>query len=146
MNPNWAYIWEYTCPNQGTRVRTFTQMTKREFIAQLTGLFPDVDAVPIEETKVDRNLVPYREPGRKRIPPLQEFDNPTGHEMRKLWRANRDPSVRRVILEVVRLRQTMKEIEGYVAIIRAEYGDSLVAMHKLRALIKDELQRAGDVG
>ncbi|WP_155648319.1 hypothetical protein [Burkholderia cepacia] len=128
-------------------MRTFTQLTKQEFIAQLDGgFFPQVDAVPIEETKVDRNLVPYREPGLQRVLPRLEFDAPTDRELRDLWRANRDPLVRRVILEVVRGRRKMKEIKGLVAIVRAQYGDSLVAMNSLRILVKDELLRAGEMG
>ncbi|KWF81326.1 hypothetical protein WL94_28580 [Burkholderia cepacia] len=147
MKPHWAYIWEYTDLSQGRRMRTFTQLTKQEFIAQLDGgFFPQVDAVPIEETKVDRNLVPYREPGLQRVLPRLEFDAPTDRELRDLWRANRDPLVRRVILEVVRGRRKMKEIKGLVAIVRAQYGDSLVAMNSLRILVKDELLRAGEMG
>ncbi|MBU9313228.1 hypothetical protein [Burkholderia multivorans] len=148
MKPHWAYIWEYTDIGQGRRMRTFTQMTKQEFIAQLEGgFFGDVDPVPIEETKVDRNLVPYREPGVDgRVPRLPEFDNPTESELRQLWRSTRDPLVRRVILELVRVRRTMSQIDDYVATIRAEYGNSLVAMHMLRILIKEELQRAGKFG
>ncbi|AJY13407.1 hypothetical protein XM57_12800 [Burkholderia cepacia] len=146
MKPNWAYIWEYTNVSQGRRMRTFTQLTKQEFIAELSDCFPDVDAVPIEETKVDRNLVPYRVPGLKRVLPMPEFDAPTIRELRQLWRSNEDPLVRRVILEVVHGRRTMKEIEGYAASIRAEYGNSLIAMRKLRILVQDELRRAGETG
>ncbi|MBU9439074.1 hypothetical protein KTE91_28755 [Burkholderia multivorans] len=147
MKPNWAYIWEYTDISQGRRIRTFTQMTKQEFIAQLDGgCFGDVDPVPIEETKVDRNVVPYREPGVQRVLPPLEFDAPTDRELRELWRSNRDPLVRRVILEVVRGRRTMREIQRYVAIIREEYGNSLIAMHSLRVLVQKELWRAGETG
>ncbi|MGQ7907205.1 hypothetical protein [Burkholderia sp. BC1] len=147
MKPNWAYIWEYTDIGQGRRIRTFTQMTKQEFIAQLDGgCFGDVDPVPIEETKVDRNVVPYREPGVQRVLPPLEFDAPTDRELRELWRSNRDPLVRRVILEVVRGRRTMREIQRYVAIIREEYGNSLIAMHSLRVLVQKELWRAGETG
>ncbi|WP_257146266.1 hypothetical protein [Burkholderia sp. JKS000303] len=124
-------------------------MTKDEFIRQLSGFFPDADPVPIEETKVDRNLVPYREPGLRRVRQMPEFDAPTDVELRQLWRTHHDPEVRRLILEIVALRKSLYEIMNCwqrIDRVTADYGDLGGAFghwRKLFLLVRDEMRRAG---
>ncbi|WP_412530595.1 hypothetical protein [Burkholderia lata] len=77
------------------------------------------------------------------VKPLPDFDSPTHAELVELYRRDSDPDVRRVILEVVRARRVLGEIEDLFRIIRAEYNDSLVAMSKLRCLIQSERWRVG---
>lgn len=80
------------------------------------------------------------------IKPLPEFETPLHRELIELYRRERDPDVRRVILEVVRVRRVLGEIEHLVATIRQEYGDGLVAMYSLRCLVKGERERVGEFG
>lgn len=82
-------------------------------------------------------VVPY---GIKTLP---EFDSPMHSELVELYRRERDPDVRRVILEVVRARRVMGEIENLFRAIRDEYKDKLVAMNVLRCLIQKERWRVG---
>ncbi|SEU40178.1 hypothetical protein SAMN03159335_06221 [Burkholderia cepacia] len=77
------------------------------------------------------------------IKPLPEFDSPTHDELVELYRRERDPDVRRVILEVVRARRMMGEIEDLFRVIRNEYKDKLVAMNVLRCLLQKERWRVG---
>ncbi|MBN3729478.1 hypothetical protein [Burkholderia sp. Tr-20390] len=77
------------------------------------------------------------------IKPLPEFDSPVHAELVALYRRERDPDVRRVILEVVRARRVMGEIENLYRTIRAEYKDKLVAMNVLRCLLQKERWRVG---
>ncbi|MEZ7523857.1 hypothetical protein [Burkholderia vietnamiensis] len=77
------------------------------------------------------------------IKPLPEFDSPMHAELVELYRRERDPDVRRVILEVVRARRVMGEIENLFRTIRDEYKDKLVAMNVLRCLIQKERWRVG---
>ncbi|MFJ6059141.1 hypothetical protein ACIQHE_21800 [Burkholderia vietnamiensis] len=74
---------------------------------------------------------------------LPEFDSPMHSELVELYRRERDPDVRRVILEVVRARRVMGEIENLFRAIRDEYKDKLVAMNVLRCLIQKERWRVG---
>ncbi|WP_175920407.1 hypothetical protein [Burkholderia pyrrocinia] len=142
MKSRWAYIWEYTDLESGERRRTYVPVTAAEF-QPLTGQFLDEsDARAIEETKVDRNVVGYVNPDRRRTPKMPEFNMLNDSELRELWRAHRDPDVRRLILEVVHGRRVMKEIAGFVSTIRKEYGDGLVAMNQLRCLVQDEVRRS----
>ncbi|MBN3744808.1 hypothetical protein G3N96_05075 [Burkholderia sp. Se-20373] len=77
---------------------------------------------------------------------LPEFDSPMHSELVELYRRERDPDVRRVILEVVRARRVMGEIENLFRAIRDEYKDKLVAMNVLRCLIQKERWRVGEFG
>ncbi|MBO1859276.1 hypothetical protein J4G52_37610 [Burkholderia cenocepacia] len=77
------------------------------------------------------------------IKTLPEFDSPMHSELVELYRRERDPDVRRVILEVVRARRVMGEIENLFRAIRDEYKDKLVAMNVLRCLIQKERWRVG---
>ncbi|MDN4572020.1 hypothetical protein DBB29_00795 [Pandoraea cepalis] len=75
-------------------------------------------------------------------------------ELRTLWRSFPDPAVRSVILEVVALREEIQRHAGvmrhisqlYLAIRatwREEVGGQLVGLEHLKALVNDELVRAG---
>ncbi|WP_321944796.1 hypothetical protein [Burkholderia cenocepacia] len=77
------------------------------------------------------------------IKTLPEFDSPTHSKLVELYQRERDSDVRRVILEVVRARRVMGEIENLFRIIRGEYKDKLVAMNVLRCLIQKERWRVG---
>ncbi|WP_206148963.1 hypothetical protein [Burkholderia sp. Tr-20390] len=78
--------------------------------------------------------------------PLPDFESPAHSELVALYRRERDPDVRRAILEIVRVRRMMTEIESLTATIRAEYGDKLVALYMLRTLLRNERQRTGEIG
>ncbi|MCA8075807.1 hypothetical protein [Burkholderia cepacia] len=110
MKPRWAYIWEYTNIESGERLRTRVPVTVGEFHA-MTGQFPDEsDALPVEETKVDRNVVRLTDLSVRRVPKMPEFVSPSESELRELWRTHHDPEVRRLILEIVTLRKSLKKI------------------------------------
>jgi len=81
--------------------------------------------------------------GTKQLP---EFESPLHDELVELYRRERDPDIRRVILEVVRARRLMGEIDDLFQAIRAEYKDGLVAMYKLRCLLQNERWRVGEFG
>ncbi|WP_155638516.1 hypothetical protein [Burkholderia cepacia] len=79
------------------------------------------------------------------IRPLPDFDSPAYSDLVELYRRERDPEVRRVILEIVRVRRVMAQIAELTAIIRSEYGDELVALFTLRTLLREEQQRTGEI-
>lgn len=60
--------------------------------------------------EVDRNLVPLKNQRRRRVPTMPDFGAPTESELRELWRTNRDPEVRRLILEIVALRKSLEKV------------------------------------
>jgi hypothetical protein len=80
----------------------------------------------------------------KTLPP---FDPPSKGELRALWRQYEGhPDVRRLILEVERLRRQMSELErlrlAALAAWAAEVGDShQVALYKMRLLLQAEIER-----
>ncbi|WP_277399470.1 hypothetical protein [Burkholderia sp. Se-20373] len=41
---------------------------------------------------------------------MPDFVAPTESELRELWRTNRDPEVRRLILEIVALRKSLEKV------------------------------------
>ncbi|MDN7762966.1 MULTISPECIES: hypothetical protein [Burkholderia cepacia complex] len=148
MKPRWAYIWEYTHLESGERRRTYLPVTRGEFQA-LTGQFPDEsDARPIEESKVDRNIVRLADPYHNRVPKMPEFDAPSETELRELWSTHRDPEMRRLILEIITLRKSLLKILGSwegADRVTADYGDlggPFGHWRKLYLLLREELRRA----
>ncbi|MGU7813161.1 hypothetical protein [Burkholderia sp. AW49-1] len=149
MKPRWAYTWEYTHLESGERRRTYVPVTAGEFQC-LTGQFLDEsDARPIEETKVDRNVVPLTDPYRNCARVMPEFVAPTETELRELWRANHDPEIRRLILEIVTLRKSLQKVmDWWEGANRdsTDYGDlggPFGPFRKLYFLLRDEMRRAG---
>lgn len=76
----------HPCPQYGTRKCTFAATAKDEFSLWLQADFPDTAPVPLEETKVDCNVMPYRDPGLRRAPKMPEFDVTNDDGLRGLWR------------------------------------------------------------
>jgi len=76
---------------------------------------------------------------------LPPFDTVTDTELRALWKQHNDAELRRLILEVVRYREVMKEIDGLYKIThqawREEMGGNLVALHMLFQIMTIERQR-----
>ncbi|MBY4799881.1 hypothetical protein K6W78_07680 [Burkholderia cepacia] len=149
MKPRWAYIWEYTHLESGERRRTCVQVTKAEFHA-MTGQFLDEsDARAIEETKVDRSVVGYVDPHLKRVPKMPDFVAPSEGELRELWRTNHDPEVRRLILEIVTLRKSLKKIMDWWKTAdragneKGVLGGPTGHFLRLYHLLREEMQRAG---
>ncbi|HHT8903082.1 TPA: hypothetical protein ACT5CR_006069 [Burkholderia cenocepacia] len=147
MKPRWAYIWEYTDVESGERRRTRLPVTRAEF-QSLTGQFPDEsDVRALEETKVDRNLVPLRDPCRP-IVPMPDFIAPTESELRELWRTNRDPEVRRLILEIVALRKSLEKVMDWwksterATSDRGDLDGPFGPFRKLYHMLREELRRA----
>lgn len=148
MKPRWAYIWEYTDLESGKRRFTCVPVTSSEFYAA-TGQFPDEsDPRPIEETKVDRNLVrPTIE--LRRVPTMPKFVAPSESELRELWRTNRDPDVRRLILEIVTLRKSLQKVMDWwktadaAGSERGVLGGPTGHFLRLYHLLLEEMRRAG---
>ncbi|WP_231748460.1 hypothetical protein [Burkholderia sp. ABCPW 14] len=111
MKPNWAYVWEYTYPDTEDRTSTFFPLTVSEFVSYIGFAPEEVDARALEDTKVDRNVTPLVATGIKRVPKMPDFVPPTEEELRAIWRARRDPEVRRLILEIVALRKSLWKIQ-----------------------------------
>ncbi|KVV20743.1 hypothetical protein WK78_25875 [Burkholderia cepacia] len=148
MKPRWAYMWEYTHVESGERRRTHLPVTRSEF-QPYTGQFLDEsDARPLEETKVDRNVVPLREQYHRHVP-MPDFVTPTESELRELWRTNRDPEVRRLILEIVTLRKSLQKVMNWWKAANDDGNDRGVLggpngpFLRLYHLLRDEMQRAG---
>ncbi|MGU7780545.1 hypothetical protein [Burkholderia sp. PU8-34] len=80
----------------------------------------------------------------KHLPPIQ---SPTVEELRELWRQYPDGhEVRRLIIEILRAREVIREADGYRQIVQKVWnnesgGSHLVALHKLRLLLQDEVRR-----
>ncbi|UKV72874.1 hypothetical protein FOC29_03450 [Burkholderia vietnamiensis] len=147
MKPRWAYIWEYTHVESQERRRTRLPVTPGEF-RPYTGQFLDEsDARPLEETKVDRNVVPLREPYRRHVP-MPDFAAPTESELSELWRTNRDPEVRRRILEIVALRQSLEKVMDWwrttdsATSNRGDLDGPFGPFRKLYHMLREELRRA----
>jgi hypothetical protein len=81
----------------------------------------------------------------KRLP---AFESPSKDELRAHWeRYADDPFAQRCLLEIVRLRRQMNELErlrlAALAAWTAEVGDSQqVALYKMRLLLQQEIDRA----
>lgn len=80
--------------------------------------------------------------------PLPPFATVTESELRALWRQHRDPAVRRLILEIVRYRKVMAEIDHLYKVTRRAWSDhvggDLVALHLLLQIMTEERQRLPD--
>ncbi|WP_244098917.1 hypothetical protein [Burkholderia ambifaria] len=149
MKPLWAYTWEYTDLESGERRRTYVPVTAGEF-QSLTGQFLDEsDARAIEETKVDRNVVRLADPYRNHIPTIPEFVAPSDAELRDLWRANPDPEVRRLILEIVTLRKSLQKVRDWWeganrnTSNHGDLGGPFGPFRKLYFILREEMRRAG---
>ncbi|MBR8344634.1 hypothetical protein [Burkholderia ambifaria] len=149
MKPHWAYTWEYTDLQSGQRRRTYVPVTPGEFQA-LTGQFLDEsNACAIEETKVDRNVVPLADPYRIRTTVMPDFQAPTDTELREMWRSYRDPEVRRLILEIVMLRKSLEKVMDWWKTAaqagneRGVLGGPLGHFQRLYHLLRKEMRRAG---
>ncbi|MGC2945490.1 hypothetical protein [Burkholderia ambifaria] len=147
MKPSWAYIWEYTDVESGERRRTRLPVTSGEF-QPLTGQFLDEsDARALEETRIDRNVVPLKEPCRRHVP-MPEFVAPTESELRELWRTSRDPEVRRLILEIVALRKSLEKVMDWwestesATSDRGDLDRPFGPFRKLYHMLREELRRA----
>ncbi|MGU7779926.1 hypothetical protein [Burkholderia sp. PU8-34] len=150
MKPRWAYIWEYTDLESGERRRTFLPVTADEFFSCTGQFLPDSNARALEETKVDRDLVPLRTPPGKRIPKMPDFDVPTDDELRALWRKYRgEPDVERLILEIVTLRKSLQKIRDRYDVTerctqdKGDLGDANGRLLRLYHLLRAEMTRAG---
>ncbi|MBY4725198.1 MULTISPECIES: hypothetical protein [Burkholderia] len=78
---------------------------------------------------------------------LPFFNCPTTRELRAMWRRYPEGhEVRMLILEIVRAREQFKEAESLRQTVQSVWtedtgGSHLVALHKLRLLLQDEVRR-----
>ncbi|WP_041494489.1 hypothetical protein [Burkholderia sp. KJ006] len=148
MGTVWEYQWEYTDLDDG-QVKVYPYWLTETEAGNCVSLIEHDFGRKLAHTRRARVGPPeWREANkvkRSGVTPLPDFDPPTHAELAELYRRERDPAVRRVILEVVRDRRVMGEIEGLFRIIRDEYKDSLVAMSTLRCLIQRERWRVGEI-
>lgn len=147
MKPRWAYIWEYTHLESGERRRTHLPVTRGEFQPYTRQFIDESDARPLEETKVDRNVVPLREQYH-RLVSMPDFVAPTESELRELWRTHRDPEVRRLILEIVALRKSLEKVMDWwksterATSDRGDLDGPFGPFRKLYHMLREELRRA----
>lgn len=78
---------------------------------------------------------------------LPNFETPTTAELRRLWRKHDDPALRRLMLEIERMRRVFVEIEAYRVVVqqcwKEETSAQLVALEKLRMIMETERSRLG---
>lgn len=147
MKPRWAYIWEYTHWDSGELVRTPDPLTEDELISLVGCSIADVGAKPIQETRVDRRQVPYRDSTIRRKAPMPDFKAPTTAELRALWREH--PDLHLLILEIIALRDSLKKIQDWYDTTAAstdnkgDLGGPFGPLQKLRHLLRKEQERAG---
>ncbi|WP_207002564.1 hypothetical protein [Trinickia mobilis] len=85
----------------------------------------------------------------KRLP---EFRPPVVDEMRRMWVRYElaDPDIHRLLLEIVRLRNVLDEVERLRQTIdrvwKADVGSQLVGLETLRCLLQQERVRIGILG
>lgn len=76
---------------------------------------------------------------------LPPFRPATLDELRALWRQHPDPALQRLVLEVVRSREVIAEIDHLYKTIhqawRSTTGGNLVALHLLQKLLDTERER-----
>ncbi|MBR8426192.1 hypothetical protein [Burkholderia cenocepacia] len=146
MGTVWEYQYEYTDLDDG-KVKLYPFWLTPAEAGQCHTLLENDFGRRLTPTRRERIGPPaWREAYKlepRGIKPLPEFDSPMHAELVALYRRERDPDVRRVILEVVRARRVMGEIEDLYRTIRAEYKDALVAMNVLRCLLQKERWRVG---
>lgn len=77
---------------------------------------------------------------------LPSFEPPTISELRRIYATTTDPDVKRVVLELVRLRKVMVDANGHFQTVlktwHANRNGHLVAMHLLKTLMFAERFRA----
>ncbi|CAN0620361.1 conserved protein of unknown function [Burkholderia multivorans] len=148
METQWAYAWEYT-DRDGQRRRTPLALTEGELASWLPADLHDPLPVPIEEMRVDRNVTPLRDPSIQRVPCMPAFDAPNDAELRAMWRAHRDPEIRRLILEIVMLRKPLQKFKDWHELTdrcvadKGALGVPSGPFQALRHLIRAEMRRAG---
>jgi hypothetical protein len=78
---------------------------------------------------------------------LPDFTSPTTEGLRDLYRRSNDEQVRRTVLEVIRLRKLIVEIDGYRETVEKCWREAglgqLVAFYQFRCLMQDERSRIG---
>jgi hypothetical protein len=78
---------------------------------------------------------------------LPDFGSPTTERLRELYRRSNDELVRRTVLEVIRLRDLVAEIDDYRETIHKCWAEEthsrLVALENLRVLMQRERSRMG---
>ena len=71
---------------------------------------------------------------------LPDFASPTAERLRDLYRRSDDELVRNTVLEVIRLRELVEQIEGYREAVErcwnTEGHGQLVALYKFRILMR----------
>jgi hypothetical protein len=81
---------------------------------------------------------------------IDDFEPVTINEMRHMWKTNRDPQVRRLLLEVHRMRHMQDVIHEFCKTARKVFGEAklgrLSALEQMHYLIIKERQRVGDIG
>ncbi|KVW77428.1 hypothetical protein [Burkholderia ubonensis] len=148
MGTVWEYQWEYTDLDDG-QVKVLPVWLTNVEAGHSQTLIENPSRRLFRTRRERHGEAEWRELVKSKpsgVKPLPEFDSPAHSELVALYRRERDPDVRKTILEVVRVRRVMKEIERLTATIRAEYGDRLVALHMLRTLLRNEQRRAGEIG
>jgi hypothetical protein len=75
----------------------------------------------------------------RELPPFQPV---TLAELRRLYARHPDPDVKRLVLEIVRYRRSMKEIDDCYKTIQAAWHETsngnLVALHLLHGIMNEE--------
>lgn len=78
---------------------------------------------------------------------LPNFSSPTTERLRELYRNSDDDLVRCTVLEVVRLRELIVEIDHYREAVEKNWRDAglgqLVALYQFRILMQAERSRTG---
>lgn len=78
----------------------------------------------------------------RELPPFEPF---TMAELRALYAQRPDQTVQRLVLEIVRYRQVMAEIDGLYKVThaawRSDQGDNLIALNMLQVVMNKERQR-----
>jgi hypothetical protein len=78
---------------------------------------------------------------------LPDFASPTTERLRELYRRYDDDLLRRTVLEVIRLRDLVAEIDDYRETIhkcwQEQMNSRLVALENLRVLMQTERSRMG---
>ncbi|WP_175918297.1 hypothetical protein [Burkholderia pyrrocinia] len=100
----------------------------------------------LEETRRDRDAIDRANRARhnKELP---DIDAVTHRELREFWRRYRgNKDIERLIVELIRTRRAIREMEGLRVIVQASWnelsnGSHLVALLKLRCLMQDEARR-----
>jgi hypothetical protein len=76
---------------------------------------------------------------------LPPFRPATLDELRTLWRKHPDPAIQRLVLEVVRSREVIAEVDHLYKTIhqawRGTVGGNLTALHLLQKLLDTERER-----